>query len=143
MADPLSVVGFVTSLLSIASCAYTITFVTREWSRRLEFSKELSGVHQHEIEVLQKVIDECRDIARSATVVPGSIEDSFDNCATREKDLLKLLERQAGTRSKWSEMIRLSLLNKDIQRRYNMFRESVVLLRGLCSEYASLFLHHR
>jgi hypothetical protein len=143
------VVGIATGLISIVSSGYTIVIITREWKRRYEFTKELFDVHQREIEVLHKVIGECQEIAKSAIHIPDSIEDSFKNCATRETDLLKLVVRQQEVPSKLAERMRLpflaetvrfSLLKKDIKRRYNMYRESVVLLRELCSEYESTAL---
>ena len=129
--DPLSIT---TSLISIISCFYTITLLTREWRRRVEFTKELSDVHQRDIEVLQRVIQECCEIADSATQIPSSIKESFKNCALRRKNLLDILEPEQEASSKIAETVRLSLLKKDLQRRYGMFRESVLLLRDLCSE---------
>ncbi|KAL8791728.1 MAG: hypothetical protein Q9195_005665 [Heterodermia aff. obscurata] len=123
-----------TSFISIVSCTYTITLLTREWRRRVEFTKELSGVHQGDIEVLQLVIQECREIANSSTQISSSVEESFRNCAAKEKKLLDVLEPWRGTSSKLAETVRLSLLKKDLKRRYGMFRESVLLLRDLCSE---------
>ena len=132
--DPLSVLGVTSSLFAMVSCAYTVFLLTREWRRRVEFTKDLCDVHQRDIEVLQRVIQECCEIAGSATQVSSSIEESFRNCAMREKNLLDILEPRQGTSSRLSEIVRLSLLKKDLKRRYGMFRESVLLLRDLCSE---------
>ena len=123
-----------TSIFSIISCTYTVILLTREWKRRVEFSKELSNVHQSDIEVLQRVMQECWEIANSATQIPVSIEESFRTCGIREKDLLYILEPEQGASSKFTEKLRLPLLKKNLKRRYGMFRESVLLLRDLCSE---------
>lgn len=138
--DPISAFGFATSFISIVSCCYTIVLLTREWKRRVEFTKELSDVHQRDIEVLQRVIQECREIANSATNIPSSIEESFENCASREKSLLNILKPEQGASSTFTESLRLPLLKKDLKRRYRMFRESVLLLRDLCLEYEPLIL---
>jgi hypothetical protein len=139
--DPISAFDLATSFISIVSCCYTIVLLTRELKRRVAFTKELSDVHQREIEVLQRVIQECWEIANSATHIPSSIKESFENCASREKNLLNILEPEQGASSMtFTETLRLSLLKKDLKRRYGMFRESVLLLRGLCSEYEPLIL---
>lgn len=138
--DPVIAFDFATSCISIVSCCYTIVLLTREWKRRVEFTKELSNVHQREIEVLQRVIQECWEIANSATHIPSSIKESFENCASRQKNLLNILEPEQGASSTFAETLRLSLLKKDLKRRYGMFRESVLLLRDLCSEYEPLIL---
>ena len=136
----ISAIGIATSFTSIVSCSYTIFLLTREWKRRVAFTKELSDVHQREIEVLQRVVQECWDIANSATQIPSSIKESFETCASREKGLLKSLRLEQGAQSTFAETLRLSLLKKDLKRRYGMFRESVLLLRDLCSEYEPMIL---
>jgi hypothetical protein len=133
--DPLTAFSFAASILSVVSCACTAIILTREWNRRIEFAMELSDVHQHEIEVLQTVIQECREIAISATQVPSSINEAFGTCASREKNLLQILMHMNGASSTVTKTLRLSVQKKDLQRHYSMFRESVLLLRDLCSEY--------
>ena len=93
------------------------------------------SIHQREIEVLRSVVRECQEIASSATNVPESIEESFKNCASREKSLSDTLAPEQEVTSNFTKTVRLSLLKKDVKRRYAMFRESVLLLRDLCLEY--------
>ena len=140
----MDILGITTSLFSIVSRTYPITLLTREWKRRVEYAKELSNVHQREIEVLQRVIEECWEVASCATQLPSSIRESFENCASREKNLLNILQHEQGAPSSFTSnfkaTLRLSLQKKDLKRHYGMFRESVLLLRDLCSEYDPLVL---
>ena len=138
MAEALTVLGLATSLFSIVSCSYTVVLLTREWKRRVAFTKELSGIHQREIDVLRGVVRECKEIAKSATNLPNSIIESFNNCASREKSLSNILALEQGAPSTFTSTLRLSLRKKDLKRRYGMFRESVLLLRDLCLEYELL-----
>ena len=115
-----------------------MVLLTREWKRRVEYAKELSDVNEREIEVLQRVIQECVEIAQSATHIPSSIKESFENCASREKNLLNILKPKQRASPNFRQTLHLSLSKKDLKRRYGMFRESVLLLRDLCSEYGPL-----
>ena len=134
----LGILSLATSFISIVSCSYTIVLLTREWRRRIGFTKELGTIHKREIEVLRRVVRECEDIANSATHVPKSIIESFENCASREKSLSYTLAHEQGASSTFTKTLRLSLQKKDLKRRYGMFRESVLLLRDLCLEYELL-----
>jgi hypothetical protein len=81
-----------------------------------------------------------KSLAHPLYAIPSSIRESFENCASREKNLLKILEPEQGASSTFTGTLRLSLLKKDLKRCYGMFRESVLLLRDLCSEYEPLIL---
>ena len=130
------------SLVSVVSCTYTITLLSREWARRFEYAKEMSGVHQQEIEILERVVHECAEIADCATDTPRSIQDAFLTCKSRRDDLKTMLNAALATDVKvkrssfwtFTQTFRLSLGKKDLKRRYAMFRQSVLLLRDLCSE---------
>ncbi|KAK4443308.1 hypothetical protein QBC34DRAFT_386386 [Podospora aff. communis PSN243] len=183
--DPATLLGFTTSLLAIISCIFTLITLSRDWRRRADFARDVIDVHQREIDVLKRVMGECRGIigafpatgsarlsgeaerdgeadgsysgvilgGRQETVsekredVPQSILEALRMCEQREADLMRImampetkalrLEGDLKVWSWWAVNLRLPLLEKDLKRRYEMFKEDVLLLRALCSELRS------
>ncbi|KAK0649121.1 hypothetical protein B0T16DRAFT_491809 [Cercophora newfieldiana] len=188
--DPATLLGFTTSLLAIISCIFTLITLSREWRRRADFARDVIDVHQREIEVLKRVMGECRAIidgcsggsspgpggvvrntagegregegggvclavvnaeGRREEAVPDSVMQALRMCEQREADLMRVMAMPGladmgleghdvggrGPWSWWAVNLRLPLLEKDLKRRYEMFKEDVLLLRALCSELRS------
>jgi hypothetical protein len=70
--DPATLLGFTTSLLAIISCVFTLIALSRDWRRRADFARDVVDVHQREIDVLKRVMGECRGIIGSFPPCGGS-----------------------------------------------------------------------
>lgn len=136
--DPLAVIGFSTSILAIVSCIFTLITLSREWRRRADFARDVINVHRREIGVLGHILNDCRRTIMASVNVPDSIYEALQMCEQRQVDLQKLMSLpvlSAGSKTSWLSInLRLPLLQKDLKRRYEMFKDDIVLLRTLCSE---------
>ncbi|KAK5651999.1 hypothetical protein OQA88_10902 [Cercophora sp. LCS_1] len=136
--DPLAVIGFSTSILAIVSCIFTVITLSREWRRRTDFARDVINVHRREIGVLGHILDDCRRIITASVNVPESIYEALQMCEQRQFDLQKLMSLPVlnpNNKSTWLSInLRLPLLQKDLKRRYEMFKDDIILLRTLCSE---------
>lgn len=144
--DPITIIGFTTSILAIISCVFTLVTLSREWRRRAAFARDVINIHRREIDVLGSVLDECRGMIASTANPPKPIVEALGMCEQRRADLEKVMAvavpamRRAKTwRTSWLAVnLKLPLLEKDLKRKYEMYKEDVVLLRALCAEYGLL-----
>lgn len=135
--DPIAIIGFTTSILAIVSCVFTLVTLSREWRRRTDFARDVINVHRREIDVLGYVLDECRAMITSDS--PKPIVEALRMCEQRQADLEKAMAAAVPAmraETSWLAMnLKLPLLEKDLKRKYEMFKEDVVLSRALCAEY--------
>lgn len=203
--DPATLLGFTTSLLAIISCVFTLITLSRDWRRRTDFARDILSIHRREIDVLKRVVGECREIISSfpqrsehpqtppcergspveeggggqgeeecggngeggrygrelegvgnGYAVPQSVVEALRMCEQREADLMRVMalpptgvgmtlpvshgaymdvpNTLRGFWSWWAVNLRLPLVEKELKRKYEMFKEDVLLLRALCSE---------
>ena len=148
--DPIAIIGFTTSILAIISCIFTLVTISREWRRRAAFAREVINIHRREIDLLGSVLDECRGMIASHSTTaanpPKAILEALIMCEQRRRDLDKVMavavpamQRVKTWKTSWLAVnLKLPLLEKDLKRKYEMYKEDVVLLRSLCAEYVSL-----
>jgi hypothetical protein len=141
--EPITLVGFTTSVLAIISCVFTLITLSREWRRRTEFARDVIDVHRREIGVLGHILEDSRSTISATAAVPEAVLEALRMCEQRQAGLQKLLTLSAleqGNSSNWLSInLRLPLLEKDLKRRYKMFRDDILLLRTLCSEYVTVY----
>lgn len=129
------------AVLAMVATANATVVTAHRLFRQLESSDAEFERQMQEVQVLEDVLQECEGICRSSNTVPRSIEHAMDVCTRRLKDLmwhmdrLFRLYRSQGAMAVWRR--RLSAIGKEEERRRALiaFRDSVLLLRDLCSEY--------
>ena len=88
------------------------------------------------MDVLKLVLKECSASIIAVKEVPESILETLEICEQRRDDLERVMTLATiNSEHRWLSInFRLPLLEKDLRRRYMMFRDDVMLLRSLCAE---------
>jgi hypothetical protein len=136
MSSTITLIGFAASLLAIISSFFTLVTLSREWRRRTNFARDVAHVHRREVDVLKLVLKECSASIIGVKEVPESILETLELCEQRRDDLERVMTLATiNSEHRWLSInFWLPLLEKDLRRRYMMFRDDVMLLRSLCAE---------
>jgi len=98
--------------------------------------RELSRLAE-ELEILTEVLDECHETFKSTSSAPASVERSMNLCMSRHAELMYIVHKDIRRAETMSIISRIKTVFRQQERRiaYNAFRDSVLLLRDLASEY--------
>jgi len=98
--------------------------------------RELSKLGE-ELEILTEVLGECNETFRSASSAPASVERSMNLCVSRHAELMDIVHKDIRRAETTSIISRIKTVFRQQERiiAYNAFRDSVLLLRDLASEY--------
>ncbi|KAF2685244.1 hypothetical protein K458DRAFT_365545, partial [Lentithecium fluviatile CBS 122367] len=140
MADPLSLVVVFASLVNTTA---SLAAIGKSFAHTIpEFERQIA-----EIDVLLLILEETTKTFVEYGTLPRSVEAATLRCEACYVELKELIERhwvtdRKGTTAKIKKRIRL-VYTEDVRRAaYHAFRDSVLLLRDLASEYVmALKLH--
>lgn len=138
--EVLGAVSIIASLAAFTSSSVTIIGqVARSSGTITTLTKELTI-----IEIILRETENTLRSFRSFSAVPDSIRVCLDFCLQKRKDVLRIIDKIApdskdGTRvsfaKKWRMVVMSTLYESEVVGGYNSFRDSVLLLRDLTSEY--------
>lgn len=144
MADPISLA---TSIISIVST--TATFSARLQNAAQQFGDSNPELQRQleDISVLLAVLQECKSLFVSGVQIPLAAEGAMKACASRHNNLFTVMNRIERCHSRRRSAIfgflqvpRMITLEGDRRSAFHAFRDSVLLLRDLISEYV-IFVH--
>ena len=137
--DPITLTVAVVSILSS-----TAAFSSRLGLGAAKFKDSRDDFHRwtQEILVLNQLLDECGSKFLKETDLPKSLEGAMDTCVDRHKTLMDVLqalrvERFESPRGvfQMSSRAKYVLLENKRRSALRAYRESVLLIRDLTSEY--------
>jgi hypothetical protein len=136
--EVLGAVSIIASLAAFTSSSVTIIGqVARSSATISTLSKELT--------IIEIILRETEHTLRSFSVAPDSIKVCLEFCLQKREDVFRILDKIApdardGKRvslgKKWRMVLMSSVYESEVVAGYNSFRDSVLLLRDLTSEYA-------
>ena len=136
------VINLVISILAIGSSAASITWTTVQMRKKMNESGPAVTKQLEEIRVLCQVAQECEQMFSASGTVTESIEQCLSQCMDRHAELMAQMAK-LEPRSSYRGLIgdtkwKLSAVARETDRKvaYNAFRDCVLLLRDLSSEYA-------
>ena len=139
--DPLTLSIGIVALIS--SAANLTNSISRDISRLKNVERKIRD-QVSEIEVMCDVLMECNEIIQASqdTKIPISVKRSFDFCEMRYQELMEFMPKTPPlkSRSTVSKFVwRSKQLHTEKERKTALsgFRNAVLLLRDLCSEYIS------
>jgi hypothetical protein len=127
--DPLSVF---TAFASLVSASNSGLILLQNLIRSTNTVERL----QREFLVLEHVFQECGEtvLGSKPEEVPQSIKMAVEMCVQKYHELLKMLKKLEN-KSKPARMILYAYHEHELMLSYNGFRDSMLLLRDLSSEY--------
>lgn len=128
----IAILGLIESTLRITARLRTVTNDLNDSDR---------GLHRltEELEILTEVLHECEETFTAATSAPASIARCMKLCISRHNELMEIVMRDiVQAKTKFTMIRRIKYVARQEQRNfaYNSFRDSILLLRDLASEYA-------
>jgi hypothetical protein len=128
---------------ALAIASSLVTFSTSSLLLVQNFVKSAETLQkiQREIAVLQYILEECVEIVTSQsplTTLPQSLERSLILCHEDHLRLLQTLERIFSKKKRLVRMLQITIRDDELMASYHSFRDSVLLLRDLSSEYGIL-----
>lgn len=127
--DPISIAAIVGVLFSNSASAL---LVVQNFVRSAETVERL----QREFVVLHHVLKDCDEMITENTTVSKSIDVCLEMCLYKYRDLLNMLERLLAKPKYWRRFL-YTFKEHELLTTYNGFRDSVLLLRDLSSEFVN------
>lgn len=134
------------AILSIISSSASFTAQTTQIQKRFKRSDREIENQMQEINVMSEVLKECWGIIEASrdAKIPESIPQALDSCQVRYVEMMDLMERfrndrleSTGAMSNFKRLLKQTTSENERKSAFSAFRNAVMLLRDLCTEYAA------
>jgi hypothetical protein len=139
MADPLTLTFAIFSIVS-STTAFSATL--HDTLRKIREHEPELRKQIDDISVLVAVLQECGALFMSDIRIPEAAEGAMDACVSRHHDLVAVMHqievyrsRRPSQFSKFLQSARIIARERERKAAFDAFRDSVLLLRDLASEY--------